>query len=164
MLGWQASRFPAPSALLPGSPILIQTHMAPSQGPAARVLSPLSFPARSLLLPKPRGKREHPKATWSPPSMAAMPWFKSQCQSSSAALFPTPPTIGYTCQHSHIFPAFLGCHSKSGQAWPYDVEPIISKLSLRCCNQGELLPSCILGRSHSQSPGSEQGHSYLTYP
>ena len=58
------------------------------------------------------------KATWSPPSMAVTPGFKSQCQSSSAAPFLTPPTISYTCQHSRIFPAFLGFHNKSGQVWP----------------------------------------------
>ena len=143
---------------------LIQNHIAPSHGPPARVLSPLSFPARSLLLPKPRGKREHPKATWSQPStVAATPGFKSQHQSSSAAPFPTPPTISYTCQHSRIFPAFHGCHSKSGQAWPHGVEPIISKLSCRCCNEEELPPSYILGGSHSHPPGSKHGHSYLTY-
>ena len=49
------------------------------------------------------------------PQMAAMPGFKSQCQSSSAAPFPTSPTIGHSCQHS-------------GQVWPCGVEPIISKL------------------------------------
>ena len=115
------------------------------------------------------------KALWSsPPSlpkpcgpllgMAAMPGFKSQRQSSSAAPFPTPPTIGYTCQHSHILPALLRCHSQSGQVWPHGMESIISKLSRRCCNQGELLPSSILGGSHSHLPGSKHGHSYLTYP
>ena len=36
-------------------------------------------------------------------SMAAAPGFKSQHQSSSAAPFPTPPTISYTCQHSLFF-------------------------------------------------------------
>ena len=41
---------------------LIHNHVAPSHGPPARVLSPLSFQANCLLLPKPRGKREHPKA------------------------------------------------------------------------------------------------------
>ena len=39
--------------------------------------------------------------------------------------------------------AFLSCHSKSGQVWPHGMEAIISKLSRRCCNQGELLPSYI---------------------
>ena len=146
---------------------LIQSHVAPSHGPPARVLSPLFFLAKSPLLPKPCGKKEHPKTSWSssihsakavwsslssPPKphdplsgMAAGPGFKSLCQSSSAAPFPTPPTISYTCQHPRILPALLGCHSKSRQVWPHGVEPIISKLSLRCCNQGELLPSYILG-------------------
>ena len=40
---------------------LIQSHVVSSHGPPARVLSPLFFPAKSLLLPKPCGKREHPK-------------------------------------------------------------------------------------------------------
>ena len=44
---------------------LIQSHAAPSHGPPARVLSPLFFPAKSLLLPKPRGKKKHSKTSWS---------------------------------------------------------------------------------------------------
>ena len=97
-------------------------------------------------------------------TMAAAPRFKSQHPSSFAAPFLTPPTVSYTCQHPCILPALLGCHSKSGQVWPHGVEPIISKLSRRPCNQGELLPRPILGGSHSHLPGSKQGHSYLTYP
>ena len=97
-----------------------------------------------------------------PSGMAAVPGFKSQLKSSSAAPFPTP-TISYTCQHLCILPALLDCHSKSGPVWPHGMEPIFSKLSFRCCNQGELLPNYILGRSHSHLPGSKHGHSYLTY-
>ena len=116
------------------------------------------------------------KAAWfcpppSPPKlrdpfsgMTAGPGFKSQLLSSAAAPFPTPPTISYTCQHSCILPALLGCHSKSGQVWPHGMELIISKLSFRLCNQGELLPSYISGWSHSHLPGSKHSHSYLTYP
>ena len=110
---------------------LIQSHEAPSHSPPARVLSPLFFPAKSLLLPKPRGKK-HSKTTrscllsfrtvwsFSPfqnhvalslspqnhlvfPRMAAEPGSKSQRQSSFAAPFLIPPTISYTCQHSCIF-------------------------------------------------------------
>ena len=44
---------------------LIQSHVAPSHGPPARVLSPLFFLAKSLLLPKPRGKKKHSKTSWS---------------------------------------------------------------------------------------------------
>ena len=88
-------------------------------------------------------------ASSSSPGMADAPGFKSQCQSSSAAPFLTPPTITYTSQHSCILPALLGCHSKSGQVWPHGMEPIFSKLSCRHCHQGELLPSSILGGSHS---------------
>ena len=149
--------------------------------------------AKSLLLPKPRGKKKHSKTSWSSSfpsephgplftspklpdpgplpfpselhgplftsephgplsihllqnlmvlpftseprglllSMAAGPRFKSQRPSSSAAPFPTPPTISYTCQHSCILPTSRGCHSKSRQAWAHGMEPIISKLSRR---------------------------------
>ena len=45
-------------------------------------------------------------------------WFESWSEYSSASPFLTPPTISYTCQHSCVFPAFLGCHCKSGQACP----------------------------------------------
>ena len=103
------------------------------------------------------------RSAWSTLSMAAGPRFKSQCPSSFAAPFLTPPTISYTCQHPCILPALLGCHSKSGQVCPLGMEPIFSNLSCRHCNQGELLPSYILGGSHSHLPGSKQGHSYLTY-
>ena len=89
------------------------------------------------------------RAAWSSLSMAAGPRFKSQRPSSFAAPFLTPPTVSYTCQHPCILPAFLSCHSKSGQVWPHGMEPIISKLSRRPCNQGELLPSPTLGGSHS---------------
>ena len=88
--------------------------------------------------PKPHGPVT--KAAWSPPSMAARPGFKSQHPSSSAAPFPTPPTISYTCQHSHTFPALLGCHSKSGQAWPHDMEPIISNSPAGTVTRGSCLP------------------------
>ena len=98
-----------------------------------------------------------PKPCGPPPSMAATPRFKSQHPSSFAAPFPTPPTVSYTCQHPHILPAFLGCHSKSGQVWPHGMEPIISKLSHRPCNQGELLPSPILGGIRSHSPWLKAG-------
>ena len=97
-------------------------------------------------------------------SMAAGPRFKSQCPSSFAAPFLTPPTVSYTCQHPRSLPALLGCHSKSEQVWPHGMEPIISKLSHRPCNHGELLPSPILGGIWSHPPGSKHGHSYLTHP
>ena len=46
-----------------------------------------------------------PKPCGPPPSMTAAPRFKSQCPSSFAAPFPTPPTVGYTCQHLRTPPA-----------------------------------------------------------
>ena len=89
------------------------------------------------------------RTAWSSPPMDAVSRFKSQCPSSFAAPFLTPPTVSYTCQHPRLLPALLGCHSKSGQVWPHGVEPIISKLSRRPCNQGELLPSPILAQSRA---------------
>ena len=97
---------------------LIQTHVAPSHGPSSRILSPLFFPARSLLLPKPCGKREQPKVTWSPSDAAAAPGFKSLSQSSSAAPFPTSPTISYTCQHSLFFQLYWAAIVSLGRCGP----------------------------------------------
>ena len=62
-----------------------------------------------------------------------------------------------------ILPALLGCHCKSGQVWPHGMEPIISNLSRRPCNQRELLPSPTLGGIRFHPLGSKHGHSYLTY-
>ena len=69
----------------------------------------------------------------------------------------TPASIPYSS-------SFTGLTSKSGQVWPHGMEPVISMLSRRPCNQGELPPSYILGGSHFHPPGSKQGHSYLTCP
>ena len=138
------------------TPYLLQSRM---------VSSPFTLEPRGLLSPSPKpcGPPYYFEAAWSLPSMAAGPRFKSQCPSSFAAPFLTPPTVSYTCQHPRILPTLLGCHSKSGQVWPHGMEPIISTLSRRPCNPGELLPRPILGGSHSHLPGSKQGHSYLTY-
>ena len=103
------------------------------------------------------------RTSWFPLLMAAAPRFKSQCPSSFAAPFLTPPTVSYTCQHPRILPVLLGCHCKSVQVWPHGMQPIISKLSRRPCNQGELLPSPILHGICSHPPGSKYGHSCLTY-
>ena len=194
---------------------LIQSHAAPSHGPPARVLSPLSswqslscclscmvLPIHSrtvwtstyLLASEPRGpllqncmalSSLHQsclilsllpqnlvalllftcfRTLWFFLSMAVTPRFKSQCSSSFAAPFLTPPTVSYTCQHPGILPALLGCHSKPGQVWPHGMEPIISTLSCRPCNQRELLPSPTLGGIRFHPPGSKHGHSYLTHP
>ena len=115
-------RLPAPLAVSPPrSPVFNPNPCDTFSWPTSKSPFTPFLPAASLLLPKPRSKREHPKAVWSPLSMAAASRFKSQHQSPSAAPFPTPPTFGYICQHSHILPAFLGCHSKSGQVWPRGV-------------------------------------------
>ena len=120
------------------------SHMA--KGSTPKPCGPNSYPSRwSQPLPELHGPSLLCQSRVVLSGMAAAPEFKSPHHSSSVAPLLTPPTISYTCQHSPILPALLGCHSKSGQVWPHGMEPIISKLSHRCCNQGELLPSYILG-------------------
>ena len=90
--------------------------------------------------------------------------FKSQHQSSSTAPFPTPPTIIYTCQHSLSFQLYWAATVSLGRYGPMAWnQSSPSSHAGRRCNQGELLPSYILGGSHLHLPGSKQGHSYLTY-
>ena len=78
--------------------------------------------------PKPQGPNSNPSCVVLH-GMAATPGFKSLGQSFPAAPFLTPPIISYTCQHSGILPALLGCQSKSGQACPHGVEPVQSSPS-----------------------------------
>ena len=59
-----------------------------------------------------------PKPCDSPLGMAAAPGFKSQRQSSSAAPFPTPPTISYTCQHSLFFQLYWAAIVTLGRCGP----------------------------------------------
>ena len=58
------------------------------------------------------------KTTWSSLSIAAAPRFKSQCPSSSAAPFPPPPTISYTCQHSLFFQLYWAAIVSLGRCGP----------------------------------------------
>ena len=165
-----------------------------SHSPPVRVLSPLFFLAKPLLLLKPRGKKEHPKATWSslllqnhtvlsyslhqscvilsllPPKphgpssgTAATPRFKSQSQSSSAAPFPTPPTISYTCQHYLFFQVNWVAIVSLGRRGPMAWSQSSPSSHIGAVTTGALPPSYILGGSHSQIPDSEHPHSYLTY-
>ena len=145
---------PFPSELH-GPSYLLQILVALSlllQNLMALFLSPQNLVVLSFFTSEPHGPLPFPSEPHGSLSMAATPRFKSQCPSSFAAPFVTPPTVSYTCQHPRILPALLGCHSKSGQVWPHGMEPIFSKLSHRPCNQGELLPSPILGGIWSQSP------------
>ena len=70
---------------------LIRSHVAPSHGPPARVLPTLFFLAKSLLLPKPRGKKKHPKTTWSSSFYFRTSWpssFSSEPHSSPSLWLP----------------------------------------------------------------------------
>ena len=62
-----------------------------------------------LLASEPRGSLS---------SMAAAPRFKSQCPSSFAAPFPTPPAVSYTCQHPRILPAQRAAIVSLGRCGP----------------------------------------------
>ena len=68
---------------------LIQSRVSPSHGPPARVLSPLFFPAKSLLLPKPRGKREHPKDVWFSRPSHVIPTYSAKAEWSSLVWLPS---------------------------------------------------------------------------
>ena len=95
-------------------------------------------PARSLLLPKPHGKREHPKAAQSQLSPKPCGAKKTSRPAAPIALYSPISDSSYNQLHLPAFPilpTLLGCHSYSGQVWPHDVEPIICKLSCSCCNQ-----------------------------
>ena len=100
---------------------LIQSPVVPSHGPPARILSPLFFQAKSLLLPKPCGKREHPKATWSPLCQSCVVFspFSTKAEWSSLLSSKTAWSSLFSYNQLHlpafpILPALLGCHSKSG--------------------------------------------------
>ena len=71
---------------------LIQNHAAPSHGPPARVLPPLFFPEKYLLLPKLRGKKKHPKTSWSSLLSFRTVWSFSPFQNHVVLfLFPSEP-------------------------------------------------------------------------
>ncbi|KAF6081915.1 hypothetical protein HJG60_008898 [Phyllostomus discolor] len=78
---------------------LIQNHVAPSCGPPARLLSPLFFQAKSLLLPRPCGKRELPK-----PHSPNPAWLWCLGLNPSANL-PLRPISNSSHNHLHL-PAF----------------------------------------------------------
>ena len=80
---------------------LIQSHVATSHGPPARVLSPLFFLAKSLMLPKPRGKKKHSKTTRS-------------------SLFPSEPHgPPYSLQNRMVLPI----HSRTAWSSSFPSEP-----------------------------------------
>ena len=58
------------------------------------------------------------RTAWSSPSMTAVPRFKSQCPSSFAAPFPTPPTVSYTCQHPLFFQLYWAAIVSLGRCGP----------------------------------------------
>ena len=95
--------------------------------------------------------------------MAAVPGFKSSCQSSSAAPFQNPPKISYTFQHPCILPAYWAAIVSLGRCGPMVWSQSSLSAQVTVTGWGELPPSYILGGSRFHPPGSKHGHSYLTY-
>ena len=81
------------------------SHVAERSTPKPH--GPLPFPQNRMVLPiYSRSSWPSPfpfRTAWSSPPMDAVSRFKSQCPSSFAAPFPTPPTVSYTCQHPVFF-------------------------------------------------------------
>ena len=172
---------------LPQSAVNPKPCGSPCHSPPARVLSPLVFPAKSLQLPKPRGKKKHSKTTWSSPIHSAKaacfsPFFPKTSWSSLFSFRTTWSSLSLWLPHlglnpsAHLplqphfrlllqpvtpasIPVFFQLYwaviVSPGRCGPlHGMEPIISTLSRRLCNQGELLPSYILGGICSHPPGS----------
>ena len=113
--------------------------------------------------PKPHGPLSSPPKPHGLPSTAAMPGFKSQRQSSSAAPFPTPPTISYTCQHSLFSECYWAAIVSLGRCGP-----VARSQSSPSCHAGPVTRGVAsqshLGWESLPPPGSKHGHSsYLTY-
>ena len=68
--------------------------------------------------PKPCGPNSRQSCVVTFLGMVAMTGFKFQRQSSSAAPFPTPPTISYTCQHSVYFQHYWAAIVSLGRCGP----------------------------------------------
>ena len=103
---------------------LIKSRVAPSHGPLARVLSPLSSrQSFSCCLshvakgstPEPRG----PNLLRQSSSGSDLVWLPQLGFNSHTNLPLQPHFHSSHNQHSHILPALLGCHNKSRQPWPH---------------------------------------------
>ena len=70
--------------------------------------------------PKPCGPNSRQSCVVTFLGMVAMTGFKFQRQSSSAAPFPTPPTISYTCQHSPFFQRYWAAIVSLGRCGPME--------------------------------------------
>ena len=90
-----------------------------------QVLSPLFFPAKSLPLLKPCGKKKHPKTTWSSPIHS----FRTAWSS----LFTTEPRGSLLSPQNHVVLSLYGCPASrfkcqhpSSFAAPFPTPPTIS--------------------------------------
>ena len=157
---------PKPHGPLLFTPPKLHVSLPSSPKPRGRPSSPserhgpLSFP------PEPRGhpsftpELRGPLSLWLPrlglnPSahLPLQPHFRLLLQPVTPASIPV------------FFQLYWAVIVSPGRCGPlHGMEPIISTLSRRPCNQGELLPSPILGGIWSHPPGSKHGHSYLTHP
>ena len=93
-----------------------------------------------------------------------MTGFKFQRQSSSAAPFPTPPTISYTCQHSPFFQRYWAAIVSLGRCGPMEWNQSSPSSHAGTVTRG----SCFQVLSWVEvtpihPPGSKHDQSYLTY-
>ena len=157
---------------------LIQSRVAPSHGPPARVLSPLFFPAKFLLLPKPCGDPKSLVLTLAQaqrcplrqscvflhlewlPRLGLNPSTSLPLQPHSQLLLQSVIPVSIPVFFQLYWAAIVDPSRRGPRAWSrsFPSSPTSS------CNQGELLPTYLWGGSHSHLPGSKLGHSYLTYP
>ena len=120
---------------------------------------PLSSPPKSRD-PLPSSPKPH-----GPPSgMAASPWFKSHHQSSSAAPFPTPPTISYTCQHTLFFKLYWAAIVSPGRCGPMAWSQSSPSSHAGPVTRGSCLPVTSWVEITPIPPPTKPGHSYLTHP
>ena len=138
--------FPWPTSESPFTPFLPVLSLLRSSEPLRESSAWLLHLA--FLLPR-RGQGSPlsaPKTARLDPHVAAMPGFKSLCESSSISPFPAPPTIGHTCQHSrNLCLSWLPGLVRAG------VGQTLSKLT-QVQSPGELPPTYIPGQSHAQLP------------
>ena len=106
--------FSQPTSKSPFSPFLpgkvSPTSQATWQKRSTLKLHSLNFCHSQVVPKKLRMAAFKPGPTW--------PGFKSQCQSSSASPFPTPPTFNYTCQHSLFFQLYWTAVVSLGRCGP----------------------------------------------
>ena len=136
-------------------------NVSPAFFQTAKRASSASLLRLAFQLPTLRSKGR-PKASWFFLSQLPCLGFNRSTNLPLQHHFRLLPQLATPASIPIFFHLFWAAIVSLGRHGPI-VEPSISKLLHRLCNQGELPPSYILGGSHSHLPGSKHGHSCLTY-